>query len=513
MNIEETQKEKKEGQIGRQNSIYVGDIPTSTTESDLFQIFSKVGQIYTVIIPRKELSIVKDKCYAYVTFFDEASVPTAIETFNFYELNGSQIRVMPLDKESVVNNREGNIVIKNLPKETDNQTLYDTFIIFGPIVSCKVVKNSLSECSGIGYIQYKDPKIAEVAIQMINKIMLNGKKLCAVQCVPNDKREKKRENVEKIFTNIYMKNFPKGVEEEELKKKLEEYGELTSFFVPRTETGEMRGFAFANYKTHEMAEAAILGLHDKPFFGGNSGEGENLYVQRAKLKSERVEETAGYFANPPEQEVRRNIYITNLPGDLNEEDVVKYFSKYGPINTYKLGTDTKNNRSYGYVFYQKAEDAAKAVELANKSEYCGQPLGVAFFKCKKLRELGKVTNNIYSSAGGNSSYDMSGAKGKKKMHTPASAKEGSCTAGYELYTLILSLAPNYTEKIAQAGFANEEEFAKKITGMILELDAEEVKRAAVLGNVLSNYVEESLEEIIMHRRKDESAEKKAVAIE
>ncbi|KAI5186797.1 hypothetical protein NEIRO03_2382, partial [Nematocida sp. AWRm78] len=56
-------------------------------------------------------------------------------------------------------------------------------------------------------------------------------------------------------------------------------------------------------------------------------------------------------------------------------------------------------------------------------------------------------------------------------------------------------------------------FAKKITGMILELDAEEVKRAAVLGNVLSNYVEESLEEIIRDQKREEPAEDKAVAIE
>ncbi|EIJ89039.1 polyadenylate-binding protein [Nematocida parisii] len=512
MNIQETQKEKKEGQIGKQNTIYVGDIPMATTESELFQIFSKVGQIYTISILRKEVSIVKDKCYAYVTFFDESSVPIAIETFNFYSLHGSQIRVMPFNKESVVGNREGNIVIKNLPKETDNQTLYDTFIVFGPILSCKVVKNNLSECTGVGYIQYKDPKVAEVAIQMINKIVLNGKKLCATQCIPNDKREKKRENVAKIFTNIYVKNFPAGITEEEIEAKLKEYGELTSFLAPRTDSGEMRGFAFANYQTHEMAAAAIEALHDKPFPGYPEGT-ENLYVQRAKLKNERVEEMLEYFSQVPEHERRRNIYITNLPGELNEEDVVKYFSKYGPIVTYKLGTDAKNNRSYGYVFYQKAEDAAKAVELANKSEYCEQTLDVAFFKCKKLRELGKPTYNIYNTAAGNGAYDPANGKGKKKAHVSPAAQDNGCTAGYQLYTLILSLAPNYTEKISQAGFANEEEFAKKITGMILELDAEEVKRAAVLGNVLSNYVEESLEEIIRDQKREEPAEDKAVAIE
>lgn len=506
MNIEETQKQKKEGQIGRDNSIYVGDIPIKTTESDLFQLFSKVGQIYTVVIPRKEASIVESKCYAYVTFFDESSVPLAIETFNFYELNGSEIRVMPLDKNSVVNNK-GNIVIKNLPKDMDNHTLKETFLIFGEILSCKVQKNSLGECTGVGYIHYRNPKVAELAIEMINKIVLDGKRLAAIQCIPKHKREKKKEDQENTFTNVYVKNIPKEIEDEgEIKAVLEQYGELTSFLAPRTPTGELKRFAFANYKTHEMAQAAIDALHDKPFPSSLESD-VTFYVQRAKSKAERVEELTEMFSNMSlEHENKRNIYITNLPGELDEEDALRYFEQFGKIMSNRFGTDVRNNRSYGYIFYETSEAAAAAVEKANKSDYHGQPLDVTFFKSKKTRDLEKVSTSIYNNA-----YGGAANKGKKKV--PPATQDSASATGYELYTLILSLAPNYTEKIAQAGFKNEEEFAKKITGMILELEAEEVKRAAVLGNVLSNYVEESLEQIIMHRRKDKAEKDEAIAIE
>ncbi|KAI5191612.1 polyadenylate-binding protein [Nematocida minor] len=545
MNIEDAQKEKKEGQIGRHNSIYVGDLPTTVNESELYQMFSKVGQVYTIIIPRKEASVVKNKCYAYVTFFDESSVPLAIESFNFYDFNGTEIRVMPLDKESVSGNREGNIVIKNLPKETDNQTLYDTFIIFGNIVSCKVQKNSLGECSGIGYIQYKDPKVAELAINMINKITLQGKKLAAIQCIPNDQREKKKEDIEKIFTNVYVKNFPKETAEEEIREVLQQYGELTSFLAPQTDSGELKGYVFANYKTHEMAEEAIKNLHDKPFpslsraeskksgkesridlksigdavdataSGEISGEGKEsahipkLYVQRAKPKNERVVEMTEQFAHSSQDQgaYRRNVYVTNLPGTVDEKEVIKHFEQFGKIVTHKIGTDVKNNRSYAYICYEEAEKAAKAVEQSGKTEFGGQVLDVTFFKSKKTREMEKVAINMYNNA-----YSSAAGAGKGKKKAAAAPQDNANATGYELYTLILSLAPNYTEKIALAGFRNEEEFAKKITGMILELEAEEVKRAAVLGNVLSNYVEESLEEIISHRKKEDNTEE-AVAIE
>lgn len=507
MNIEDTQKEKKEEHIGngKQNSIYVGDLPTCTSESDLFQIFSKIGEIYTIVIPRKEQMIAKNKCYAYVTFLDESSVPLAIEAFNFYSLNGAQIRVMPLNKEIVSRNKEGNIVIKNLPKETENHTLHDTFAMFGEIDSAKVERNCQGECSGVGYIQYRDPKVAEIAINMINKITLQGKKLSAVQCIPNERREKKKEDIEKIFTNIYVKNFPKNETEEGLKKVLGEYGELVSFLAPKTPKGDLKGFAFANYLTHEMAEKAIAALHDKPYPAEEEASGINFYVQRAKPKTERVEELTEQFAHSTQdKEHRRNVYITNLPGSLDEDELIKHFSQFGRIVTHKAGTDVKNNRSYAYVCYETPEEAACAVEKGKKIEFAGQVPEVAFFKSKKARELEKVAIGMYNNAYGGSE--------KTKKKAPGKQQDNASASGYELYTLILSLAPNYTEKIACAGFSNEEEFAKKITGMILELGPEEVKKAAVLGNVLSNYVEESLEEIIVHRKKSET-EEEAGAIE
>lgn len=507
MNIEDGKKEKKEEQIGggKQNSIYVGDLPACTSESDLFQIFSKIGEIYTIVIPRKEQLITKNKCYAYVTFFNEASVPLAIETFNFYTLNGSQIRVMPLDKEIVSRNREGNIIIKNLPKETENHTLHDTFAMFGEIDSAKVERNGQGECSGIGYIQYRDPKVAEIAIKMINKITLQGKKLSAVQCIPNDKREKKKEDIEKIFTNVYVKNFPKTETEEGLKGILEQFGELVSFLAPKTQTGELKGFAFANYKEHAMAEAAVTSLHDKPYPREDMKDPAiNLYVQRAKPKTERVEELAEQFAHTTqEQEHRKNIYVTNLPGSTDEPALLRHFGQFGKIVAHKTGTDSKNNRSYAYICYESPDEALSAVEQGRKIEFLGQVPEVAFFKSKKARDLEKVTMGMY-----NNSYSSTDKKKK-----PSAKQDSTNTSGYELYTLILSLAPNYTEKISCAGFANEEEFAKKITGMILELGPEEVKKAAVLGNVLSNYVEESLEEIIMHRKKTRRQEESTADIE
>lgn len=501
MRAEETQKEerkedleRKEGQIGPENSIYIGDLPSTITESDLYKLFSSVGNIYTITIPRKEINT-KDICYAYITFFDVSSVEKAIENLNFYTIKGHQIRVMPLNKEKAQSKRDANVVVKNLPKETDNQMLYDTFSRFGKITSCKVQKNAQNECKGVGYIQFEDARVAKAAIDIINNLTIGEKKqrLSASLYIPSSERQSRKEEINKIFTNVYVKNYPEGLEEKDLRKVLEKYGELTSFCVPRNEDGKMKGFLFANYAQHENAVKAIESLHGKPFPGREEGT-PLLYIQRAKQKSEREEELAEKYMSNPEQELKNNIYITNIPIEATDEKILSLFSKYGTIISHLIEKDEKTKRGYGYICYETEEQAADAIEKANRIQIEGNTINVTFFKSKRARDMEKAAQQMYNTYGG--SYPH---RSKKKV-----SPQESTNAGYELYTLILSHAPSFSQKIAEAGFSTDEEFAKKITGMIIDLGPEEVNSVSSVGNILSDYVNDSLDKIIMHQQKRNS---------
>lgn len=492
----ETQ-DRKEGQIGPKNSIYIGDLPATITESDLYQLFSSVGQIFTITIPRRE-SYAKDRCYAYITFFDASSVERAIDNLNFYIIKGQQIRVMPLNKEKVQGNRDANVVIKNLPKETDNQMLYDTFSRFGKISSCKVQKSTQNECTGIGYIQFEDARVAKAAIDLINKLTIGDKKqkLVAAPYVPSRERPSRKEEINRIFTNVYVKNYPESVGENELQEALEVYGELTSFWAPKSEEGKMKGFAFANYRAHENAVRAIESMHDKPFPGADTAL--PFYIQRAKQKSEREEELSGKYVADAEQEHRKNIYITNISLETTEEKLLEIFSRYGRITSHRVERDEKNRRGYAYICYETRDQAVDAIERANQMQLDESAVDVTFFKNKKTREIEKTAQQMYGTYGGYAH------KGKKK-----SASSESAGSGYELYTLILSHAPSFSRKIAEAGFATDEEFAKKITGMIIDLGPEEVSNVSSVGNILSDYVKDSLDKIIMHKHQKEHSQEEA----
>ena len=68
--------------------------------------------------------------------------------------------------------------------------------------------------------------------------------------------------------NIYLGNLNYRVQEEDLQKRLEEYGAVDSVRVIKDrETGRSRGYAFAEMPNDEEANRAITELNDQTFEG------------------------------------------------------------------------------------------------------------------------------------------------------------------------------------------------------------------------------------------------------
>ncbi|KAK3574765.1 hypothetical protein QTP86_017510, partial [Hemibagrus guttatus] len=94
----------------------------------------------------------------------------ALDMFNFELLFGRPMHVMWSKLEPTVKIiRGGNIFIKNLDASINSIALFDTFSIFGKIVSCKVV-----DSKGYGYIQYKSVEAAALAVKHLNGKLLKG---------------------------------------------------------------------------------------------------------------------------------------------------------------------------------------------------------------------------------------------------------------------------------------------------------------------------------------------------
>ena len=193
----------------------------------------------------------------------------ALDTMNFDVLKGRPIRIMWSQRDpSLRRSGVGNVFIKNLDKDIDNKAMYDTFSAFGNILSCKVAQDGSSgESKGYGFVHFETEEAAVNAIQKVNGMLLNGKKVFVGRFVPRKDREIELGEKAKRFTNVYIKNIPEEMDESKLTDMFEKYGKISSLKIMKGEDGKSKGFGFVSYEDPEEAEAAVEDLNNKDLDG------------------------------------------------------------------------------------------------------------------------------------------------------------------------------------------------------------------------------------------------------
>ena len=293
---------------------------------------------------------------------------------------------MSLQKQSI-------LFINGLDKTVNENMLYMLFNDYS-VSYIKIAKDhETRESFGYAFIGFKSHKKAEEAIKKLNYSKL-AKKTLRISWFNRDPENYRN----KIENNIFVKRIPKDVSAKEFYEYFNKFGHIISAKLAEDEEGETMGFGFVLYDSVDGAKRAIKECNGKEW------NGKKLYVSQ-------------FIKNRPRKEPKfNNIYVKNIPKVWSENDLKKYFSKYGEIGSMiirevdaaKLKKELpeakrKNilNHKYAFVCYKSLDGPAKKavakvpyIKLVNNDGYNQKIEEIA----KKVNNSGVKRDDMYKSA-------------------------------------------------------------------------------------------------------------------
>ncbi|KAF8410098.1 hypothetical protein HHK36_002620 [Tetracentron sinense] len=363
-------------------SLYIGDLEWNVTDSQLYDLFSQLGQVVSVRVCR-DLSTRRSLGYAYVNYSNTQDAARALDVLNFTPLNGKPIRIMYSHRDpSIRRSGTANIFIKNLDKAIDHKALHDTFSAFGNILSCKIATDPSGQSKGYGFVQYDTEGAAQNAIDKLNGMLMNDKQVFVGPFLRKQERETAMSKTK--FNNVFVKNLSELTTEEDLEKTFGEYGTITSVVVMRDGDGKSKCFGFVNFESADDAALSVEALN------GNKFDDKEWYVGKAQKKSEREVELKGRFEQSMKEAVDKfqgvNLYVKNLDDSIGDDKLREMFAEFGTITSFKVMRDPNGiSRGSGFVAFSSPEEASQALAEMNGKMIVSKPLYVALAQRKEDR--------------------------------------------------------------------------------------------------------------------------------
>ncbi|KAM4842352.1 polyadenylate-binding protein 1-like [Thomomys bottae] len=264
------------------------------------------------------------------------------------------------------------LYVGDLHPDVTEALLYETFSPTGPILSIRVCRDVATRRSlGYAYINFQQPADAERALDTMNFEVLKGQPI-RIMWSHRDPGLRKSG-----VGNIFIKNLEDSIDNKALYDTFSTFGNILSCKVVCNEHGS-RGFGFVHFETHEAAQQAISTMN------GMLLNDRKVFVGHFKSRREREAELGA------RKQEFTNIYVKNLHADMDEQGLQDLFSQFGKMLSVKVMRNSSGqSRGFGFVNFEKHEDAQKAVDHMNSQEVSGRLLyvGRAQKRAERQNEL------------------------------------------------------------------------------------------------------------------------------
>ncbi|KAJ3564050.1 hypothetical protein NP233_g8550 [Leucocoprinus birnbaumii] len=253
--------------------------------------------------------------------------------------------------------------------------LFEIFNMIGPVASIRVCRDAVTRRSlGYAYVNYLNAADGERALEQLNYSLIKNRAcssyLSRIMWSQRDPALRKTGQ-----GNIFIKNLDEAIDNKALHDTFAAFGNVLSCKVATDEHGRSKGYGFVHYETAEAADNAIKSvngmlLNDKKVYVGH-------HISRKERQS-KLDEMKAQFTN---------LYIKNLDTEVTQEEFNELFNRFGNVTSALVATDEEGkSKGFGFVNYEKHEEAQKAVDELHDTDFHGKKLFVTRAQKKAERE-------------------------------------------------------------------------------------------------------------------------------
>ncbi|XP_040287195.1 polyadenylate-binding protein 1-like isoform X3 [Bufo bufo] len=260
------------------------------------------------------------------------------------------------------------LYVGDLRTEITEAMLYERFGPVGNILSIRVCRDKITRQSlGYAYINFQQPADAERALDTMNFEDMKGKPMRIMWCQRDPSLRKSG------VGNVFIKNLEKSIDSKLLYDTFSAFGNILSCKVVCDENGS-KGYGFVHFETQESSQNAINSLN------GMILNDQKVFIGYFKSRKEREPELVA-------RAMFTNLYIKNFGENMDDERLRELFNKYGPTLSVKVMTDDSGkSKGFGFVSFEKHEDALRAVDEMNGKNVNGRSIYVGRAQKKSERQ-------------------------------------------------------------------------------------------------------------------------------
>ncbi|KAK2380085.1 heterogeneous nuclear ribonucleoprotein Q [Trifolium repens] len=256
------------------SEVYLGGIPLDALTEDLKEFCERIGEVVQVRIMKGKDSS-ENKGFAFVTYRNVDLATKAIEELNNTIFKGRKIKC----STSQAKNR---LFIGNIPRSWGEKDLKKVVDEIGPgVTAVELVKDmkNISNNRGFAFIDYHNNACAEYSKQkMTNPTFKLGDNSPTVSWADPKNADSSASSQVKA---VYVKNLPKNVTQEQLKKLFEHHGKITKVVLPPPKPGQEKNrIGFVHFAERSNAMKALKNTERYEL------EGQNLECSLAKPQAD-----------------------------------------------------------------------------------------------------------------------------------------------------------------------------------------------------------------------------------